>query len=85
MKKLLIVFLFISIPLICSARGPVRKDSDAILRDSIEKLNKRPVMTSTDFLKLYKYERLCRYYKICKRNPTQWKFYKGWSTRVFEK
>jgi len=81
MKKL--IFLLLFIPAICFAKAPV-KDNVAILKDSIEKLNKRPVMTSENFIKLYKYERLKRYYTICKRNPGQWKFYKGWTTRVFE-
>ena len=54
------------------------------LNDSIKKLNERPLMTKAQFLDLYKYERLLKYYKICKNNPTQWKYYRGWSTRVFE-
>jgi len=54
------------------------------LNDSIQKLNERPLMTKAQFLDLYKYERLLKYYKICKNNPTQWKYYRGWSTRVFE-
>ena len=54
------------------------------LNDSIKKLNERPLMTKAQFLDLYKYERLFKYYKICKNNPTQWKYYRGWSTRVFE-
>ena len=59
-------------------------DSIGLLNDSIKKLNERPLMTKTQFLDLYKYERLLKYYKICKNNPTQWKYYRGWSTRVFE-
>ena len=54
------------------------------LVDSIAKLNVRPIMSVDQFMQLYKYNRLVKYYKICKYNPTQWKFYKGWSTRVFE-
>ena len=54
------------------------------LNDSLEKLNKRPGMTEMQFVQLYKYDRLLKYYKICKRKPTQWKYYKGWSIRVFE-
>lgn len=53
-------------------------------RDSISRLNKRPVMTEAQFIQLYKYDRLLKYYKICKKNPSQWKYYKGWSSRVFE-
>ena len=54
------------------------------LADSIEDLLLRPLMTSEQFLQLYKYERLNKYYRICVKNPTQWKYYKGWSIRVFE-
>lgn len=59
-------------------------DSIGLLNDSIKKLNERPLMTKAQFFDLYKYERLHKYYKICKNNPTQWKYYRGWSTRVFE-
>ena len=55
-----------------------------LLQDSIVELTQRPLMTSEQFLLLYKYERLNKYYLICKKKPTQWKYYKGWSTRVFE-
>ena len=89
MKKLLFLFLFI--PAVCLAQQKPQKDSIAILNhkihllnDSIVKLNQRPVMTAEQFIKIYKYESLFKFYRICKRNPTQWKFYRGWSTRVFE-
>lgn len=55
-----------------------------IMQDSISVLKQRPLMTSEQFLLLYKYERLYKYYRICKKNETQWKYYKGWSIRVFE-
>jgi len=61
-----------------------KNDSIQVLSDSILKLNVRPLMSTSQFLNLYKYERLLKYYKICKNKPTQWKYYKGWSTRVFE-
>jgi len=60
------------------------KASYNMLSDSIVKLKQRPVMTIDQFVILYKYDRLLKYYKICKHKPTQWKYYKGWSTRVFE-
>jgi hypothetical protein len=66
------------------AQKPIKRDSICILKDSIVRLNQRPVMTADQFLKMYKYDRLLKYYKICKRKPTQWKYYKGWSIRVFE-
>ncbi|HEY5593155.1 MAG TPA: hypothetical protein VIK55_19330 [Paludibacter sp.] len=56
----------------------------ASLNDSILKLNAKPLMTKAQFIELYKYERLLKYYKICKNKPTQWKYYKGWSIRVFD-
>lgn len=56
----------------------------AILQDSITELKDRPLMTSEQFLLLYKYDRLYKYYRICKKNESQWKYYKGWSIRVFE-
>lgn len=55
-----------------------------VLRDSITDLKERPLMNSDQFIQLYKYGRLNKYYLICKKNPTQWKYYKGWSIRVFE-
>lgn len=54
------------------------------MNDSIVKLNNRPLMTKQQFLDLYKYERLLKYYNLCKKKPVNWKYYKGWSTRVFE-
>ena len=89
MKK--IVFLLLFIPVFCFSQKSTQIDSYAVLnhrilelQDSIIKLNKRPVMSVTQFVNLYKYDRLLKYYKICKRKPTQWKYYKGWSIRVFE-
>lgn len=61
-----------------------KDDSIGLLTDSVNKLNARPLMTKAQFLDLYKYERLLKYYKICKSKPVNWKYYKGWSTRVFE-
>lgn len=96
MKKIVFLLVFSCVCVLCSAqtspptplhveRGAVGQ-SDAVkqLQDSIRKLNARPVMTAEQFVKLYKYDRLERYYRICKRKPSQWKYYKGWSTRVFE-
>jgi len=89
MKK--IVFLLLFIPGICFSQKSTKSESCVILnhriielQDSIAKLNKRPVMSADQFVRLYKYDRLLKYYKICKRKPTQWKYYKGWSIRVFE-
>jgi hypothetical protein len=44
----------------------------------------KQLLSSANFIKIFKYDRLNKYYLICKRNPSQWKYYKGWSTRVFE-
>ena len=57
--------------------------STKVLNDSIVKLNQRVVMTAAQFIEIYKYERLEKYYKICVKNPSQWVYYKGWSIRVF--
>jgi hypothetical protein len=62
----------------------VKNDSIRLLADSVVKLNARPLMTEQQFLDLFKYERLLKYYKICKARPVNWKYYRGWSTRVFE-
>jgi cell division protein FtsB len=59
-------------------------DSISFLNTEIQKLKAKPIMTADNFISLYKYHRLEKYYRICKRNPSQWKFYKGWSIRVFE-
>jgi hypothetical protein len=54
------------------------------LRDSIVTLQQCPLMTSEQFIELYKYESLRKYYQICKKNPTQKKYYWGWTSRVLE-
>lgn len=93
MRKLVffIVFFVCFSCVYVSAQVSRGSDSTAYYRalylkasDSIKVLNRRPVMTAANFVQLYKYDRLLKYYKICKRKPTQWKYYKGWSIRVFE-
>ena len=54
------------------------------MQDSIYALKQHPLMTADQFIQLYKYDRLHKYYLICKKNASQWKYYKGWSIRVFE-
>ena len=51
------------------------------LTDSI---NSGILMTKQNHAEVVNYERLLKYYKICKNNSSQWQFYKGWSIRVFE-
>lgn len=96
MKKIVFLLVFTYVVFLCSAQTspptPLPSERGVVgqlelvkqLQDSIRKLNARPVMTVEQFVKLYKYERLERYYRICKKKPSQWKYYKGWSTRVFE-
>jgi len=60
-------------------------DSIVSLNKQIEVLKNKPLMKKENFIKLYKYENLLKFYKICKNNPAQWKYYKGWSIREFEK
>lgn len=54
-----------------------------ILNDSIIKINQKQVLTKENFIKVYKYDRLYKYYRICVNKPSQWIYYKGWSIRVF--
>ena len=61
-----------------------KDDSIRLLTNLVNELNARPLMSKQQFMDLYKYERLLKYYKICKARPVNWKYYKGWSTRVFE-
>jgi hypothetical protein len=56
----------------------------AHLNDSISKLNNRPLMTKDQFLDLYSYERVKKYYYICINKPSQWKFIKPWLRRAIE-
>jgi len=54
------------------------------LNDSIAKLNARPLMTKAQFLDLYRYDRVKKYYRICVNKPSQWKFIKPWLRRAIE-
>ena len=62
----------------------INKDSIKILRNTIDTLKAKPIMSEEQFLKIYKYESLYKYYKIVMNNPSQKKFFWGWSKRVFE-
>lgn len=62
----------------------IKSDSLVLLKDSISKMNS-PSMTEDQFIKLYKYESLYKYYRIVINNPSQKKFFWGWSKRTFEK
>lgn len=55
----------------------------AILQDSIYRQSLK-IMKKSQFIELYKYKRLLKYYNLCKKKPDYWKYYKGWSIRVFE-
>lgn len=59
-------------------------DSIRLLTDSLNKLNARPLMTKAQFLDLYRYERVKKYYRICVNKPSQWKFIKSWLRRAIE-
>ena len=92
MKKIVFLVVFIvSGVFVCVAQVSRGSDSTAYYKQkyvnavaTIKQLEQRPVMTADQFVRLYNYDRLLKYYTICKRKPTQWKYYKGWSTRVFE-
>jgi|WetSurMetagenome_2_1015567.scaffolds.fasta_scaffold02563_14 hypothetical protein len=62
----------------------LKTDSVQMLKDSINQLNSKPLMTKEQFIKLYKYESLYKYYRIVINKPSQKKYYWGWSKRVFE-
>lgn len=64
---------------------PNRIDPVQVLRDSIRKLNQRPVMTEKEYIEVYKYETLLKYYRLTKSRPSNKKYYYGWSARVFDK
>ena len=63
----------------------LKSDSITKLNNIIDSLKAKPIMSQEQFLKLYKYESLYKYYKIVINNPSQKKFFWGWSKRVFEK
>ena len=54
------------------------------LNDSVKTLNFKPFMSTSQFIELYKYKWLIQYYNLCNKKPVYWKYYRGWSTRVFE-
>jgi hypothetical protein len=89
MKKLILLLAFVSV-LSYSQHGlyhiqktPILIENDSLIfyRNYFNKKHKENVQL---FIKAYKYDRLVKYYAICKRKPSQWKYYKGWSIRVFE-
>jgi len=54
------------------------------LNNAINEYKLKTFMSTSDFIELYKFSWLLRYYNLCNKKPTYWKYYKGWSTRVFE-
>ena len=88
MKKLLIV-LILSLPALninaqIKDSLSLKNDTISMLRDSIKVLKQRTI-TESQFIKLYKYESLYKYYRIVINNPSQKKYFWGWSKRTFEK
>jgi hypothetical protein len=59
-------------------------DSLTFYRNHYLKTKDQQALSVDNFIKIYKYERLYKYYMICMKKPSQWKYYKGWSKRVFE-
>jgi len=59
-------------------------DSINFLHDSIGQLLQRPMMTEQQFLDLYRYERIKKYFDLCEKDASQWKYMKGWLRRVME-
>ena len=66
------------------------KDFEIKYRDSVIADLKLKVMNESRFVQLYKYQRLLKYYNLCKSKSgvpfksKYAKYYNGWSTRVFE-
>ncbi len=67
-----------------SCRIDVLTKAVLMLKDSISILKKRPILTDKIAAKAYSYDRLYDYYVRCVKNPVKWKYYKGWSIRVFK-
>ena len=87
MKKLLIVLILYLPALNINAQIKdslsLKNDTISMLRDSIKVLKQRTI-TESQFIKLYKYESLYKYYRIVINNPSQKKYFWGWSKRVFK-
>lgn len=60
------------------------KDSVVMMQDSIENLLIRPMMTNDHFVMIYKYLSIKKYFLICEKNPTQYKYFKGWVIQVIQ-
>ena len=52
------------------------------LSDSLIRLYNKPLMSTQQFIDLYRYNRILKYYKLCERKPTNWKYFKGWVRRA---
>jgi hypothetical protein len=69
----------------------LHKDSVILqLRDSITKLSKMQTksgvfMTAQQFIDLYKYESIHKYYRLCEKKPSNRKFFYGWVSRTISK
>lgn len=85
-KILLIIMLFTTLYVGAQKKDSIslKNDTISMLRDSIKVLNQRTI-TESQFIKLYKYESLYKYYRIVINNPSQKKYFWGWSKRTFEK
>lgn len=68
----------------CKEQNNARSDSINFLQDSIGKLLQRPMMTEQQFLDLYRYERIKKYFDLCEKDASQWKYMKGWLRRIME-
>ena len=84
MRKIVFLCIVLLFSVSCVAQVSRGSDSTAYYKALYLKQLNKPVMTTDQFVRLYKYDRLLKYYTICKKKPSQWKYYKGWSTRVFE-
>lgn len=62
----------------------VAVDSISTLNREAEVLRQKQ-MTEQQFLDLYDFQTVKKYWSICKRNPSQKKYLMGWLNRIFEK
>lgn len=48
-------------------------------------VNSIPTLQSmSNSIKIYKFDKIKKYYRLCIKSPKNWKFFKGWSIRTFE-
>ena len=67
-----------------NAQNKLYRDSFLIIKKSFDDISNKKIMTEQDFINLYNYKTVYKYWKICKSNPSQKKYLMGWLNRIFE-